>query len=142
MPVDAMASSYFWWQVKQSALPALSITSRFSFPVETVSWTSWHDAHSRLPLKSRSASIVLPSPEFAVDGSSSSPSAVARAVLYVNEIGWCALRSVPRSADPEMLVVPVAPPNESRATDPSWQLKQSFEAPAGCPTEASSVPLL
>ena len=58
-------------------------------------------------------------------------------------MGWSLLRSVPRFAGPVIKEVPVAPPNESIATVPSWQERQSRLDPPGWPIgPASSVGLL
>ncbi len=69
--------------------------------------------------KSKSWSIVPPRPEEAVEGSFNPPSVVDNAVLYVNEIGWSLLRSVPKFSPPPIMVEPVFPPKELRATVPS-----------------------
>ena len=72
------------------------------------------------------------------------------AVSYKIETGWSSDRSVPSTVAPEsVLVTPFCIAigagrlfTMPRATVPSWQLKQSFEAPVGWPATALAVVLL
>src|SRR5581483_1111241 len=93
-------------QVKQRALPALLIRNSGSPlmpPTAKALCTSWQVGHCTWLLYNITAAIVpvlvcVPDPivTVLVDGSNRAPSAVASAVLKVNEIGW----SFDRSAGP------------------------------------------